>query len=62
MHEASTYMMPKSLRSLSVTIICHCNPANPLKLFEDFKENMIEDFVQQGNSVEKSLKLCCYDI
>ncbi|CAF3937877.1 unnamed protein product, partial [Rotaria sp. Silwood1] len=58
MYEASSYMMPKCLRSLLVTIICHCNPANPLQLFEDFKENMIEDFIQPGNSVEKSLKLC----
>jgi hypothetical protein len=62
MHEASSYMMPKSLRSLLVTIICHCNPANPLQLFEDFKENMLEDFIQQGNSLEKSFKLCVNDI
>ncbi|CAF1646682.1 unnamed protein product, partial [Rotaria magnacalcarata] len=62
MYEASSYMMPKCLRSLLVTIICHCNPANPLQLFEDFKENMIEDFIQQGNSVEKSLKFCINDI
>ncbi|CAF2148066.1 unnamed protein product, partial [Rotaria magnacalcarata] len=62
MYKASSYMMPKCLRSLLVTIICHCNPANPLQLFEDFKENMIEDFIQQGNSVEKSLKLCINDI
>jgi hypothetical protein len=62
MHEASNYMMPKSLRSLLVTIICHCNPANPLQLFEDFKENMLEDFVQQGNSIERSFKLCVHDI
>jgi hypothetical protein len=62
MYEASSYMMPKSLRSLLVIIICHCNPANSLQLFEDFKENMIEDFIQQGNSVEKSLKLCVNDI
>ncbi|CAF4970287.1 unnamed protein product, partial [Rotaria sp. Silwood1] len=58
MYEASSYMMPKCLRSLLVAIICHCNPPNPLQLFEDFEENMIEDFIQQGNSVEKSLKLC----
>jgi len=45
MHEASSYMMPRSLRSLIATIICHCNPTNPLQLFEDLKENMIEDFV-----------------
>ncbi|CAF2246188.1 unnamed protein product, partial [Rotaria magnacalcarata] len=62
MYEASSYMMPKCLRSLLVIIICHCNPANPLQLFEDFKENMIEDFIQQGNSVEKSLKLSINDI
>ncbi|CAF3665690.1 unnamed protein product [Rotaria socialis] len=62
MYEASRYMMPKCLQSLLVTIICHCNPANPLQLFEDFKENMIEDFIQQGNSVEKSLKVCINDI
>ncbi|CAF5166075.1 unnamed protein product, partial [Rotaria sp. Silwood1] len=55
-------MMSKCLRSLLVTIICHCNPANPLQLFEDFKEDMTEDFIQQGNSVEKSLKLCINDI
>ncbi|CAF2924886.1 unnamed protein product [Rotaria sp. Silwood2] len=54
--------MHTSLRILLVTIICHCNPANPLQLFEDFKENMIEDFIQQGNSVEKVLKLCVNNI
>ncbi|CAF3280699.1 unnamed protein product [Rotaria socialis] len=62
MYEASRYMMSKCLQSLLVTIICHCNPVNPLQLFEDFKENMIEDFIQQGNSVEKSLKVCINDI
>ena len=62
MHEASSCMLPKSLRLLLVTIICHCKPANPLQSFEDFKENMIEDFVQQGDSVGKSLKLCFNDI
>ena len=50
------------LKWILVTNICHCNPANPLQLFEDFKENIIEDFVQQGNSVEKSLKLYFNDI
>ncbi len=62
MYEASSYMMPKSLRSLLATIICHRNPANLLQLFEEFKENMIKDFVQQGNRIEKSLKLCVNDI
>ncbi|CAF2372375.1 unnamed protein product [Rotaria sp. Silwood2] len=62
MYEASSYMMPKSLGSSLVTIIYRCNPANPLQLFKDFKENMIEDFIQQGNRVKKSLKLCVYDI
>jgi hypothetical protein len=56
MYEASSDMMPKSLRSLLVTIIFHCNPANPLQLFEDFTENMTEDYTQQGNSVEKFIK------
>ena len=60
--EALNYMMPKSLRSLLVTIICHCNPASPWQLFEKFKEYMMEDFIQQGNSVEKLLKLCIIDI
>lgn len=56
--EASQYMLPKSLRSLFVTIICHCNPSNPLQLFNDYKNYMIEDFIYSGLGEDAALTNC----
>ncbi|XP_055380655.1 uncharacterized protein LOC129611500 [Condylostylus longicornis] len=57
MNDAVSYMMPKALRLLFVTIICHCNPTNPLQLFEEFKKHMIEDFIHEGNNNDQSIIL-----
>ncbi|XP_055387400.1 uncharacterized protein LOC129616005 [Condylostylus longicornis] len=62
MNDAVSYMMPKALRLLFVTIICHCNPTNPLQLFEEFKKHMIEDFIHEGNNNDQSIILCILDI
>lgn len=58
MSEASLSLMPIPLRVLFVTILCYCEPADPKQLFDEFKNCLIEDFINQGYSEEHSIYLC----
>ncbi|KAL7294873.1 hypothetical protein TKK_0011797 [Trichogramma kaykai] len=49
MREAAVFMMPKQLRNLYVRILIHCNPLDPLKLWNDYKNMMSEDFARNYN-------------
>ncbi|KAL7289494.1 hypothetical protein TKK_0016681 [Trichogramma kaykai] len=49
MREAAVFMMPKQLRNLYVRILIHCNPLDPLKLWNDYKNMMSEDFARHYN-------------
>lgn len=60
--EAREHMLPKSLRSLFVTILTHCNPADPLKLFNEFKSSMMEDFIHQGMNDSTAFSSCILDL
>ena len=44
--EAAIYQMPKQLRRLFAIILTHCNPTDPLKLWDDHKANLMEDFMR----------------
>ncbi|XP_057339425.1 uncharacterized protein LOC130676935 [Microplitis mediator] len=44
MSEAVVWMMPRQLRCLFVRILIHCQPLYPEELWEQFKEQMSEDF------------------
>jgi hypothetical protein len=49
MEEASGFQMPSQLRSLFATICIHCQPTDPLHLWEVHKEAMAEDFTHSDN-------------
>lgn len=60
--EANTHMLPKSLRALFVTILCYCNPSDPIQLFNDFKNNLLEDFINQGMTENEALAHCVFQL
>ena len=43
--EASTFQMPRELRSLYATICSHCEPDDPLQLWMNYKGCMVDDYV-----------------
>ena len=45
MREAANTATPKQLRELFVTILGNCESSNPIDLWENFKSDMIEDFM-----------------
>lgn len=44
--EASMFYMPSQLRSLFATICLYCEPSDPLSLWVNHKDALVEDFVQ----------------
>lgn len=42
LREASLIYMPSQMRSLFATILIHCNPSNPIRLWSQFQEHMID--------------------
>ena len=49
-HEASSYMPSKSLRSLLVTIICHCNPQIHCKFSKISKKILLKILFNKGTA------------
>ena len=45
--EASSFQMPYQLRRMFVTILTHCDPANPIELWSDHKTSLAEDYLQR---------------
>ena len=56
--EAAGYMLPRSLRQLFVTILCFCNPSDPVQLFEEHKISFLEDFIHLGLNEEEARHTC----
>ncbi|XP_019240496.1 PREDICTED: uncharacterized protein LOC109220481 [Nicotiana attenuata] len=56
MAEAASYQMPYSLRSLFVTLLVYCNPANPKEIWKQFKESMSEDYKVLPNVERKDIQ------
>ncbi|XP_048509622.1 uncharacterized protein LOC125500571 isoform X2 [Athalia rosae] len=50
MDEATTWMMPRRLRRLFVRILIHCQPVHPKDLWEEFKDEMAEDYSRREGS------------
>jgi len=46
LHEACVTANARQVRDLFVTILGHCSPNNPARLWTTFKEHMFEDFVR----------------
>ena len=61
MMEASGFRMPKQLRELFATICVHCQPSDPLSLWNHHKGSLIEDYERQ-HSIEESENLALADI
>ena len=51
MEEAATFQMPRQLRQLFSVILIYCDPSDPLKLWDTFKEAMMEDFIHRRMQV-----------
>ena len=45
LHEACVSANARQVKDLFVTILGHCSPNNPARLWTTFKEHMFEDFV-----------------
>ena len=50
MQEATLWMMPQRLRLLFVRILIHCQPIYPEKLWDQFKDEMSEDFLRTNET------------
>ena len=44
MQEGANWMMPRQLRRLFVRLLIHCSPAEPEKLWSEFKGALSEDY------------------
>ena len=68
MEEASLYRLPPQLRALFATLLCMNTPAEPERLWLDFRDHMCQDFVLQARRVRESLAIigalnlasCCF--
>ena len=56
LEEASQTHMPFRMRNLFVSILVHCEPNQPLELWETFKESMAEDFLHRYRNVPISMQ------
>ncbi|CAF1955608.1 unnamed protein product [Rotaria magnacalcarata] len=59
--EAVIFQMPSQLRTLFYVILLHCNPSNPIDLWNSFKTNMTEDFMHHFDA-ETAEAMAFYDI
>src|ERR1043165_2102708 len=55
LEEASYFKMPYQLRQLFASIIIYCQPANLKDLWDNYLDNLIEDFIFQGDSRELAI-------
>jgi hypothetical protein len=62
MHEAALTHMPALLRALFVQILFHCEPADPLLLWEHHKEEMAADFIRKALTPEHGLQAALHDL
>ena len=63
LQEAAAIQMPSQLRSLFATICIHCEPTNPLQLWDAHKESMTEDFLHRHHvTVETAEQMALYHI
>ena len=59
--EASTYQMPKQMRETFAFICCFCQPSKPMDLWNDFKDDMILDYLRQ-NDASAAMDSALHDI
>lgn len=59
--EASTFQMPRQLRSMFATICALCEPSDAFRLWNDCKEAMIEDLLRH-HSLEDAENIALHGI
>ncbi len=59
--EAVIFQMPAQLRALFCVILLHCNPRNPIDLWNSFKTDMAEDFMRKFDA-ETAEAMIFYEI
>ena len=58
LQEASAFRLPKQLHFLFAAICCHCSLTDPGQIWQQFKQQMSEDFaVSHSEAVAKSYAL-----
>ena len=62
MQEASLTHMPGLLRALFVQILFHCEPAEPMVLWEHHKEELSGDFLRTALSKEQKFQAALRDL
>ena len=62
LREASAFQMPRQLRSLFATICLHCSPTDPLQLWENHKEALMEDFTHANYNAQVAEQLALHHI
>ncbi|XP_050535181.1 uncharacterized protein LOC126902195 isoform X3 [Daktulosphaira vitifoliae] len=58
MREASVHDTPHQLRCLFVTILLHCSPNDPPRLYDEFKDNLMEDYFRRRADRDTSEAMC----
>ncbi|XP_070494675.1 uncharacterized protein [Chironomus tepperi] len=59
--DGATYLMPKQLREMFAYICIFCQPAQPLKLWQDHLESLILDYLRSDNEAN-SINNALHDI
>ena len=54
MEEETVSNSPASIRTLFAVILAWCEPSNPLKIYDDHKEAMVEDFLHQQPTIHRN--------
>jgi len=62
MAEAKMSQAPSQLRNLFALLIAHCNISNPLRLWENYKESMAEDFIYEMQQRNLGLPIVFSDL
>ena len=53
MEEATVSNSPASIRTLFAVILAWCEPSNPLEIYDNHKEAMVEDFLHQQHTIHR---------
>jgi hypothetical protein len=67
MEEAEALMLPHQMRSFLSRIFAHCDPVDPMALWERFKNSLAEDYMQENDDqtaimrAYKSLAIFCLE-
>jgi hypothetical protein len=66
MEEAEEIMLPQQMRQFLARLFVHCNPVDPMTLWESFKKSLAEDYMQSNEATAlmrayQSLAIYCLE-